>query len=111
MMKKITISAFLLVLIAIANIASAAYSAPDKIVSVESQGADVAIYTEGSMGNPAGCSAGSNNTQAFLNNDEGLQRSYSAALAALASNRDVQLLVSSGACRYNKPVIIGIRVN
>jgi len=84
---------------------------PVKLHSVESHGADVSIYIEGNIGDPAGCDTAVLQSQAFINNDEGLQRTYSAVLAALASQRDVQLLISTGACRYNKPVVLGIRVN
>lgn len=109
-MKRIF--AFGLSLLLFSELVRAAYSGPVKITAVESQGSDVSIYVDnGSIPeNPANCQVGST-TQLFLNNDENLQRAYSAALAALATQSDVQLLISAGACSYNHRVVIGIRVN
>lgn len=98
-------------LITITNTVYAGYGAAVKLTSVESQGTDASIYINGNVGDPAGCAPDTIQSQAFINNDVGMERTYSAALAALASQRDVQLYISSGACKYNKPVVLGIRVN
>jgi len=88
----------------------AGYGVPVKLTHVESQGAEVSIYVDGNVGDPAGCAPGVVQSQAFINADEGIQRSYSAALTAVAAQRDVQLYLSTGACKYNKPVVLGIRI-
>ena len=88
------------------------YSSVVKITAVESQKDAVSIYVnDGSIpGNPGQCVNGSG-PQIFIANDTNLERVYAAALTALATKADVQLLISgSSICLYDHRIVSGIRV-
>ncbi len=108
-MRKI-VTAILLMLVASMAIGNS-YSEAVKVTAVESQGDDISVYvSDGSAPlNPGSCGDNSS-TQLFLAIDSGTQRSYSALLTALASKADVQLLLSASSCRYNKRVVVGVRI-